>query len=235
MDDLTDLAAALRLTQELLDDLAASGLADKVFLTRPAYYVRVEDDKREPAEPSPQFAAQCKLKLSRGEEHLRDHFIRTNQERKLKLFSIFTLGSFPMGDYNTSVSTFRAGLERAGALLQREMTEAITSACGASGSQSVEHASRAEALDRPAGPDVRADRQPARTLPSPSPPAMSKEEWVRDGWPGKLKQARGSRTQKEAALECGVSVETYKKWEQGAHPPNAANFLAVLRFVGLNQ
>lgn len=134
MTDLTGLEAALRVTEELLEDLTSSGLADTVLLTRPAYYVRVEGDTREPAEPSPQFAAQFKLKLSRGGGHLRDHFIGTNQERKLKLFPTFTLDSFPMGDYNTPVSTFRAGLERARALLQREMAEAITSACGASGS-----------------------------------------------------------------------------------------------------
>jgi DNA-binding XRE family transcriptional regulator len=224
--DLADLEAPLRLTQELLADLGR--LSGTVLLMRRAcgHMKRVKAKAR-------QRAVEFGRKLSLRNQHLRDYFIRTNQEYKLKLFPIYTVGSSPMQYNDMTVARFRAGLERERALLQREMAGAITSACGASGGHSVEHASRAEALDRPAGPDVRAERQRARTLPSPSPPAgnsavrtltlnprMSKEKWVRDGWPGKLKQARGSRTQKEAARECGVSVETYKKWEQGAHPPN---------------
>ena len=243
MADPAVLEAALRLTKELLTDLAASNLPDRDPATREAY------GRSADATPDAiQRAVEFKRKLSIRDRHLQDYYVGADQEQRLKLFTLFTLGVSPIGDYNTSVSTFRTGLERERALLQREMAGAITSACGASGSQSVEHASRAEALDRPAEPDVRAERQRARTLPSPSPPAgnsavrtltlnprMSKEKWVQDWWPGKLKQVRGSRTQKEAARECGVSVETYKKWEQGAHPPNASNLPAVFRFVGPKQ
>ena len=45
---------------------------------------------------------------------------------------------------------------------------------------------------------------------------MTKEQWLKKRWPAQLKNARGADPQKIAADRCRVSVETYKKWEQGA-------------------
>ncbi len=48
---------------------------------------------------------------------------------------------------------------------------------------------------------------------------MTRERWVDEKWPSRLKQARGTDLQKVAAERFGVSTETYKKWEQGVRPP----------------
>jgi hypothetical protein len=60
---------------------------------------------------------------------------------------------------------------------------------------------------------------------------MTKERWVEEQWPSRLKQARGTDPQKVAAQRCGVEVETYKKWEQGVRPPAPRNMDAVRRFT----
>jgi DNA-binding XRE family transcriptional regulator len=123
MIDFSDLESALRLTQELQADLAASGLEDTVQLTRPAY-VPVEDTAPAPVKQAAQFATQFKLKQSRRNQQLHDCYISANQKHKLELFTLFTLGSSPVGDYDTTVATFRSCLDRERALLQREIAEA---------------------------------------------------------------------------------------------------------------
>jgi hypothetical protein len=204
MADLNDLEAPFRLTEELLADLSASNLPDAYPLTRSAHG-HIEGVTKETAQRGIEF----RRKLSLRDQHLRDYHIKTNQEHKLKLFTIFTLGSFPMGDYNLSVATFRSGLERERAILQGELAEVMAPSYGVS-----------------KGPSI--DQTPTRN----SIGKMTKEAWVQNGWPDKLKEARGTRTQKEAAGQCGgVSVETYKKWEQGARPPKPSNLPAVLRFI----
>jgi hypothetical protein len=69
-------------------------------------------------------------------------------------------------------------------------------------------------------------------LPGPRPgrpsKAMTKERWVGENWPSRLKLVRGTDPQKVAAEHCGVSVETYKKWEQGVRPP-APRYMDVVR------
>jgi len=44
--------------------------------------------------------------------------------------------------------------------------------------------------------------------------------WTESGWNQRLRDARNARnhTQKEAASECDVATETYKKWEAGRSP-----------------
>jgi hypothetical protein len=65
----------------------------------------------------------------------------------------------------------------------------------------------------------------------PSAEKMTKERWVDEQWPSRLKQARGSDPQKVAAQRCGVSTETYKKWEQGVRPPAPRCMDAVRQFT----
>ena len=60
---------------------------------------------------------------------------------------------------------------------------------------------------------------------------MTKQRWVGEQWPRRLKQARGTDPQKVAAQRFGVSVETYKKWEQGVRPPAPRNMDAVRQFT----
>jgi DNA-binding transcriptional regulator YiaG len=60
---------------------------------------------------------------------------------------------------------------------------------------------------------------------------MTRERWVNEKWPSRLKQARGADPQKVAAQRCGVSPETYKKWEQGVKPPAPRNMAAARRFT----
>jgi len=62
-----------------------------------------------------------------------------------------------------------------------------------------------------------------------------KERWVRERWPDLLKRARGTDPQKVAAAQCGVSTETYKKWEQGVRPPAQRNMAAVRQFVAASK
>ena len=65
------------------------------------------------------------------------------------------------------------------------------------------------------------------------PPAekMTKERWFDEQWPRRLKQIRGADPQTVAAQRCGVSVETYKKWEQGVRPPAPRCMDAVRQFT----
>jgi hypothetical protein len=65
----------------------------------------------------------------------------------------------------------------------------------------------------------------------PSSEKMTKKRWVDEKWPGRLKQARGTDPQKVAAQRCGVSIETYKKWEQGVRPPAPRCMDAVRQFT----
>jgi hypothetical protein len=60
---------------------------------------------------------------------------------------------------------------------------------------------------------------------------MTKKRWVDEKWPSRLKQVRGTDPQKVAAQRCGVSVETYKKWEQGVRPPAPRCLDAVRQFT----
>ena len=60
---------------------------------------------------------------------------------------------------------------------------------------------------------------------------MTKRRWVEEQWPRRLKQARGTNPQKVAAQGFGVSVETYKKWEQGVRPPAPRHMGAVRQFT----
>ena len=66
----------------------------------------------------------------------------------------------------------------------------------------------------------------------PSAEKMTQKRWVDQQWPSRLKQARGSDPQKVAAQRCGVSTETYKKWEQGVRPPAPRNMDVVRQFAG---
>ena len=61
---------------------------------------------------------------------------------------------------------------------------------------------------------------------------MTKKRWVAEKWPSRLKQARGGDPQKVAAQRCGVSIETYKKWEQGVRPPAPRCMDAARQFTG---
>jgi len=65
----------------------------------------------------------------------------------------------------------------------------------------------------------------------PSSEKMTRERWIDERWPSRLKQARGTDPQKVAAQRCGVSLETYKKWEQGVRPPAARCMDAVRQFT----
>jgi hypothetical protein len=65
----------------------------------------------------------------------------------------------------------------------------------------------------------------------PSSAKMTRERWVDEKWPSRLKQVRGTDPQKVAAELCGVSVETYKKWEQGVRPPAPRCMDAVRQFT----
>lgn len=67
--------------------------------------------------------------------------------------------------------------------------------------------------------------------PSLSSAKMAKKRWVDENWPDRLRKARGDNTQKQAAHRCGVSEETYKKWEQGVRPPAARSVQAVGQFI----
>jgi len=69
------------------------------------------------------------------------------------------------------------------------------------------------------------------TNPKPVSKVMTWERWVHEHWPGLLKRVRGSEPQKLAAERCGVSAETYRKWEAGVRPPAAAHMDAVRKFV----
>ena len=60
---------------------------------------------------------------------------------------------------------------------------------------------------------------------------MTKERWVDEEWPSRLKRVRGSDPQKVAAQRCGVSFETYRKWEQGVRPPAPRYMDAVRQFT----
>ena len=62
----------------------------------------------------------------------------------------------------------------------------------------------------------------------PSSAKMTRERWVDENWPNRLKQARGTDLQKVAAQRYDVSVETYKKWEQGVRPP-ARRYMDLVR------
>ena len=64
---------------------------------------------------------------------------------------------------------------------------------------------------------------------------MTKPRWVGEQWPSRLKQARGTDPQKVAAQRFGVSVETYKKWEQGARPPAPRHMDAVRQFTAASK
>ena len=103
-----------------------------------------------------------------------------------------------------------------------------------------------EATPRNSGHDPEPDSQatPSRTdstavlrrlplhLPvpkrGPSSAKMTREQWVDENWPSRLKQARGTDLQKVAAQRYDVSVETYKKWEQGVRPP-ARRYMDTVR------
>lgn len=65
----------------------------------------------------------------------------------------------------------------------------------------------------------------------PSSEMMTKKRWVDEKWPSRLKQVRGTDPQKAAAQRCGVSIETYKKWEQGVRPPAPRCMDAVRQFI----
>jgi DNA-binding transcriptional regulator YiaG len=60
---------------------------------------------------------------------------------------------------------------------------------------------------------------------------MTRERWVDEKWPSRLKQARGTDLQKVAAERFGVSTETYKKWEQGVRPPAPRYMDLVCQFT----
>lgn len=60
---------------------------------------------------------------------------------------------------------------------------------------------------------------------------MTKKRWVDEKWPSRLRHARGTDPQKVAAQRCGVSTETYKKWEQGVRPPAPRCMDAVRQFT----
>ncbi len=70
-------------------------------------------------------------------------------------------------------------------------------------------------------------------VPKGEPPSekMTKKRWVDEKWPSRLKQVRGTNPQKVAAQRCGVSIETYKKWEQGVRPPAPRCMEAVRQFT----
>jgi hypothetical protein len=65
----------------------------------------------------------------------------------------------------------------------------------------------------------------------PSAERMTQKRWVDEEWPSRLRQVRGTDPQKVAAQRCGVSVETYKKWEQGVRPPAPRCMDAVRQFT----
>jgi hypothetical protein len=65
----------------------------------------------------------------------------------------------------------------------------------------------------------------------PSSEKMTKKRWVDEKWPRLLKQVRGTDPQKMAAQRCGVSLEAYKKWEEGVRPPAPKNMGAVRHFI----
>jgi hypothetical protein len=58
---------------------------------------------------------------------------------------------------------------------------------------------------------------------------MTKKRWVDEKWPSRLRLVRGTDPQKVAAQRCGVSVEAYKKWEEGVRPPRCMD--AVRQFT----
>jgi hypothetical protein len=63
----------------------------------------------------------------------------------------------------------------------------------------------------------------------PSAEKMTKKRWVDEKWPSRLRLVRGTDPQKVAAQRCGVSVEAYKKWEEGVRPPRCMD--AVRQFT----
>jgi hypothetical protein len=69
------------------------------------------------------------------------------------------------------------------------------------------------------------------TKPNRPSKRMTLERWVAEKWPSLIKRVRGTDTQKEAAGKFGVSVEAYKKWEEGKRPPAARNMAAVHRVI----
>ena len=76
-------------------------------------------------------------------------------------------------------------------------------------------------------------------LPAPkrgsSSAKMTKERWVDEKWPSRLKHARGTDSQKMAAKWFDVSTETYKKWEQGVRPPAPKYVAKVYEFTGHSE
>jgi hypothetical protein len=60
---------------------------------------------------------------------------------------------------------------------------------------------------------------------------MTRERWVDEKWPKRLKQARGTDPQKVAADRFGVGTETYKKWEQGVRPLAPRYMGIILEFT----
>lgn len=64
---------------------------------------------------------------------------------------------------------------------------------------------------------------------------MTKERWVGEKWPSRLKHARGTDSQKMAAKRFDVSTETYKKWEQGVRPPARKYLAKVYEFTGRSE
>jgi DNA-binding transcriptional regulator YiaG len=64
-------------------------------------------------------------------------------------------------------------------------------------------------------------------------PKTLRKVWVKKKWPAKLKEARIAlgQSQKQAAPLCHVSLETYKKWEQGRRPPSDSNARNVLAYI----
>jgi DNA-binding XRE family transcriptional regulator len=76
----------------------------------------------------------------------------------------------------------------------------------------------------------------SRPSNAPIDPRRIAERWKEDGWNERLRQARLKRQHgvKEAAKECGVSPETFRKWESGSktgRPPEQRNVFAALNYV----
>lgn len=63
-----------------------------------------------------------------------------------------------------------------------------------------------------------------------SPDKMTKERWIGENWPERLRQARGADPQKVAAERFHASTDAYKKWEEGARPP-APRYMTIIRKV----
>ena len=61
---------------------------------------------------------------------------------------------------------------------------------------------------------------------------MTKEQWIEENWPERLRQARGTDPQKVAAKRFDASTEAYKKWEEGVRPP-APKFMTIIRTLAI--